>query len=68
MPLPKTIDGDSWIGIANNRDYSPEHLPFSWRGFYDFGCGAPGERACHVLGAPTSVECLMQEPSVMRHE
>jgi hypothetical protein len=72
VPLPKTIDWESWIGIANMRDYSPEYMPFSWRGFYDFGCGALGDMACHVLGspnmalvlgAPTSFECLMKEPA-----
>jgi hypothetical protein len=42
-----------------------------WRGWYDFGCGALGDMACHVLGAPnmalmlserapTTVECTMQ--------
>src|SRR6476646_10627196 len=46
--------------------------PFSWRGFYDFGCGALGDMACHILGAPnmalklgapTSVECIKKEGS-----
>ena len=41
--------------------------PFNWRGFYDFGCGALGDMACHILGAPNlalhlrapvSVECI----------
>ena len=43
--------------------------PFNWRGFYDFGCGALGDMACHILGAPNlalqlgapaSVECIQQ--------
>ena len=71
-PLPKTIDWESFIGIAAMRDYSPEYMPFSWRGFVDFGCGALGDMACHVLGSPnmalalgspTSVECLWKEPA-----
>jgi hypothetical protein len=28
------------------------YQPFAWRGFYDFGCGALGDMACHILGAP----------------
>ena len=28
------------------------YQPFNWRGFYDFGCGALGDMACHILGAP----------------
>jgi hypothetical protein len=79
-PVPSTLDWDLWLGIAENRPYAtgPEgfsryggfYLPFSWRGFYDFGCGALGDMACHILGAPnlalqlgipSSVECIRKE-------
>ena len=82
-PVPSTLDWDLWLGIANQRDYTsggegyPEvrfggnfYQPFNWRGFYDFGCGALGDMACHILGAPnlalklgapTSVECIKKE-------
>jgi hypothetical protein len=69
--VPKEIDWDSWLGIAEQRPYSPWYLPFSWRGYFDFGCGALGDMACHVLGAPnmalvlgapTSFECLKKDP------
>jgi predicted dehydrogenase len=68
--IPGTLDWDLWLGIANDRPYSDKYAPFAWRGFYDFGCGALGDMACHILGAPnmalrlgapTSVECLKQE-------
>ncbi len=68
--VPKTMDWDTWIGIAEDRPYSDEYAPFKWRGWYDFGCGALGDMACHILGsvnmalllgAPTSVEVLKQE-------
>jgi hypothetical protein len=45
--------------------------PFSWRGWWDFGCGALGDMACHVmdganwalkLGAPTTVELVDSSP------
>src|SRR5574344_1104936 len=26
--------------------------PFSWRGFFDFGCGAFGDMACHTMNLP----------------
>ena len=41
--------------------------PFSWRGWWDFGCGSLGDMGCHVmdvsnwalaLGAPESVELV----------
>ena len=69
-PVPETFDWDLWLGIAAMRPYSPKYAPFNWRGFFDFGCGALGDMACHILGAPnmalrlgspTSVECLKQE-------
>jgi hypothetical protein len=46
--------------------------PFNWRGFYDFGCGAFGDMACHTmnlpfrgleLGAVTSAERIFIEDS-----
>lgn len=69
-PVPATLDWDVWIGTAAMRPYSPAYAPFKWRGFFDFGCGALGDMACHILGtpnmalrltAPTSVECVSQE-------
>jgi predicted dehydrogenase len=75
--VPETLDWDQWLGIAAMRAYGVQkdgktgaYAPFAWRGWYDFGCGALGDMACHILGAPnmalmlgapTSVECLMQE-------
>lgn len=68
--LPPTMDWDCWLGVAETRPYSSEYAPFKWRGWFDFGCGALGDMACHILGAPnvammlgapTSVECLSQE-------
>ncbi len=69
-PVPGTLDWDLWLGIAKERPYSEDYLPFSWRGFFDFGSGALGDMACHILGAPnmalrlgspTTVECISQE-------
>jgi predicted dehydrogenase len=69
-PVPSTLDWDIWLGIADSRPFSPAYLPLTWRGFPDFGCGAIGDMACHILGtpnmalrltAPVSVECVKQE-------
>jgi predicted dehydrogenase len=69
-PVPPTLDWDTWLGISSSRPYSPAYLPHNWRGFWDFGCGALGDMACHILGAPnmammltapTSVECIRKE-------
>jgi hypothetical protein len=81
-PVPDTLDWDLWLGIAENRPYTaggPDYKsplqghfyqPGNWRGFYDFGCGALGDMACHILGASnlalqlgaaSSVECIYKE-------
>ncbi len=69
-PIPPTLDWDVWLGPAESRPYSPAYVPHNWRGFPDFGCGAIGDMACHILGtpnmalrlnAPVSVECVKQE-------
>jgi predicted dehydrogenase len=80
-PVPPTLDWDLWLGSAQARPYTSGgeayaksryqfYQPFNWRGFYDFGCGALGDMACHILGAPnmalklgapTSVECILKE-------
>ncbi|MFC1738054.1 Gfo/Idh/MocA family protein [Planctomycetota bacterium] len=64
-PVPSTLDWDLWLGPAPNRPYHPAYLPFRWRGWWDFGSGALGDMACHILdpvftalklGYPTSIE------------
>ena len=63
--VPPTLDWDQWLGPAPWRDYNEAYVPFAWRGWWDFGTGALGDMACHImdmpywaleLGAPTSVE------------
>jgi predicted dehydrogenase len=69
-PVPSTLDWEAWLGGSPYRPYSPAYAPHHWRGFPDFGCGAIGDMACHILGtpnmalrltAPVSVECIKQE-------
>ncbi len=81
-PVPSTLDWDLWLGGAETRPYTSGgsgypnewdgyfYQPFNWRGFYDFGCGALGDMACHILGAanlalrlgaPVSVECVHKD-------
>jgi predicted dehydrogenase len=64
LPVPPGLDWDLWIGPAPMRPYHTAYHPFSWRSWMDFGCGALGDMACHVmdasyqtlkLGYPTSV-------------
>jgi predicted dehydrogenase len=65
--VPATLDWDLWLGVAAQRDYDPAYLPFTWRGYWDFGTGALGDMGCHILDgafyaldlrAPSHVEAV----------
>jgi len=65
MWIPEHIDWDLFIGPAQMRPYHRAYHPWDWRGWWDFGTGALGDMACHVLdvvfsamklGHPVSVE------------
>jgi hypothetical protein len=65
MDVPATLQWDLWLGPAADRPFHKAYVPFSWRGWWDFGTGALGDMACHTanmafmackLGFPTSVE------------
>jgi predicted dehydrogenase len=65
--IPGELDWELWQGVAPRRQYDPAYLPFSWRNWWDYGCGAVGDMACHVmdaayyslnLGHPESVEAM----------
>jgi predicted dehydrogenase len=49
MPVPKTLNWDLFIGPAPLRPYHEIYTPWNWRGWWDFGTGAFGDMACHVL-------------------
>jgi hypothetical protein len=82
--VPSTLDWELWLGGAADRPFTaggraePDrqggffYQPIHWRGFYDFGCGALGDMACHILGAPNmalhlskrrviAVECIKKD-------
>ena len=46
---PSTLNWDLWLGPVAERPYSSKYLPFAWRGWWDFGCGAMGDMACHNM-------------------
>jgi predicted dehydrogenase len=47
--VPANLKWDLWLGPAAERDYSPAYVPFAWRGWWDFGCGAIGDMAIHLM-------------------
>ncbi len=68
--VPKGLDYDKWLGPAKYTPYQPVYVPFGWRGWYEFGTGALGDMACHMLDPafrllpidyPTEVECSVAQ-------
>lgn len=49
MPVPDTLNWDAFIGPAPKRDYNSIYTPWNFRGWWDFGTGALGDMACHIL-------------------
>jgi predicted dehydrogenase len=48
---PAHVDWDLWIGPAPHRPFHAYLHPFAWRGWWDFGTGAVGDMACHIMDA-----------------
>jgi predicted dehydrogenase len=64
--IPKELDWDLWLGPSKFIDFNPAYVPFNWRGWWQFGTGALGDMACHILDPffrilpvdfPSEVEC-----------
>jgi predicted dehydrogenase len=76
-PAPERPFVEHWPDENNNGNGSGRrrrngiYHPFNWRGWWNFGCGALGDMACHVmdganwalkLGAASSVEVVDSGP------
>ena len=62
MKVPSTLDWDLFLGPAKHRPYHSAYTPWNWRGWWDFGTGALGDMACHVLD-PVFWALKLQSPS-----
>lgn len=47
--IPETLNWDLFIGPAQERPYNPIYHPWNWRGWWDYGTGALGDMACHIM-------------------
>ena len=52
MPVPDTMNWDLFVGPARMRPYHEIYTPWNFRGWWDFGTGALGDMACHILEPP----------------
>ena len=50
--VPDGVDWNQWVGPAPWVDYSSKIAPFAWRGWWNFGTGALGDMACHIMDMP----------------
>ena len=49
--VPPALDWNLWLGPSPERPYNPAYAPFNWRGWWDWGTGAMGDMACHIMDA-----------------
>ena len=49
MQVPETLAWDLFLGPAPSRPYHEIYTPWNWRAWWDFGTGALGDMACHIL-------------------
>jgi predicted dehydrogenase len=49
VPVPETLKWDMFLGPAPERPFNPIYTPWNWRGWWDFGTGALGDMACHII-------------------
>lgn len=47
--VPKTMNWEGFIGPAPMRPFNHIYTPWNFRGWWDFGTGALGDMACHIL-------------------
>jgi len=56
------LDWKNWLGVAPSREYWPGlYHSFQHRGWWDFGTGALGDMACHMLTVPFA-SCGLRDP------
>jgi predicted dehydrogenase len=51
-PVPAGIEWDLFLGPAPEVAYHPIYHPFNWRGWLDWGTGAIGDMAAHLIDHP----------------
>ena len=47
--VPDTLNWDLFTGPAKMKPFNEVYHPWNWRGWWDYGTGALGDMACHIL-------------------
>ena len=62
----QNLDWRLWLNTAPYREFYPGiYHAFAWRGWWDFGSGALGDMACHMMTAPFAAAGL-KDPTWVR--
>ncbi len=62
--VPSTLNWDLYLGPAPEVPYHPIYHPFNWRGWLDWGTGAVGDMAAHLIDHPYWALGLTQPTSI----
>ncbi len=62
--VPSALDWDLFLGPAPEVTYHPLYHPFNWRGWLDWGTGALGDMAAHLIDHPYWALALTYPTSV----
>ena len=66
--MPANLNWDAWLGVASARDYlDGVYHRFKWRAHLDFGTGAVGDRAIHLMDPIYAALKLTAPSSVTSH-
>ncbi|MDR1866481.1 MAG: Gfo/Idh/MocA family oxidoreductase [Bacteroidales bacterium] len=49
MWTPETLNWELFTGPAKLRPFHEIYHPWNWRGWWDYGTGALGDMACHIM-------------------
>ncbi|MGH8694497.1 MAG: Gfo/Idh/MocA family oxidoreductase [Burkholderiales bacterium] len=52
FPVPEGLNWDLFLGPGPEVAYHPIYHPFNWRGWLDWGTGAIGDMAAHLMDHP----------------
>jgi len=67
QPVPASLDWETWLATADERDYNVGYINGEWRSWFDLGNGALGDWGAHIfdtaheflqLGMPTEVAAV----------
>lgn len=63
--VPEYLDWDLFLGPAPKRPFNKIYHPWNWRAWWDFGTGALGDMACHIID-PVFRALMLEYPTAVQ--